>query len=259
VQLSAEGYETQLRRIGELTRVKRMKEGAVPECIDWLLFCPNCDRVYTLVTKFCSPGKFPFRYQATDIAGFHKLRIDTRTGELYCNRKNDKHAEVCNRTKLIRYHMAGKMVFLNGKPHVQCFQPFCINKIERSPYDVFNEFGCACPPCSFSARVGVEQAIEEKKKAAEKEAKVKRRADEAEAHQTAIRVKEEADAKLPGALSAAQLEEANAIASLPRHLITNRKYVSAHSASSTDTPSSNSLKALAELNRVKAATRKLVK
>lgn len=228
----------------------RRINGPPPESAHWLLFCPNCDRIYSLFTQFSAIGRYPTRYHSDQISGFQKPRVCTDTGALYCSRKTDRRAPICNAVKLIHCDIRGKYVYFNDKCYVRCHRAGCVNIMERSEYDVYTSHSYVCASCVLDARLATERAMRNSDKAEAKEQAKKARAAEAAARRSARpRIKaEETEA----------VSKQNAVGALPARLLNNPKYNQRFNVDG-DAAAAAPLRNLAELARVQQATFKFVK
>lgn len=245
VYLPVQTIERQLR-ISDAVYRRRIR-GQPPEAAHWLLFCPNCDRVYSLFTQFSAVGRYPPRFHSEQISGFQKPRVCIETGDLYCSRKTDRRAPICNEVKLLYCDIRGKYVYLNEKCYMRCCRAGCVNTMMRSEYDVHTSHGYVCATCVLDARLATERAMRNSDKADAKDQIKKARAAATEARRTQRRVKRDDD----GAD-----QKQNAVGALPAHLLNNRKYTQKLTVAAA---ARDPLQHLAELKRVQQSTFKFVK
>lgn len=221
-----------------------------PASADWLSFCPNCNTVYSLVTPlFTERQKSAPRFLSGKVGVFEKLRVDLDTGILYCSRRTGRRAHFCTVTPLLNCSLLGKLMSIDGRrSFVRCCQPNCTNKIERTEFDGFNEFGYACATCMQKARLDVAAALAENDKAALKDSKARARREQAELR----RVQREEESKKAGYVVTTAY---NAAAHLRQNL--QRQYVRAHTPATAAPP--DPLRRLAEQNGLFAATARLLR
>jgi len=232
-----------------------------PPSSDWLLFCPNCDRVYSLITQFSAIGRQPSRFVSDHVSGFQKPRVDTMTGDMYCSRKGDRRSVICNETKLMYCHMRGKLVYLDGRCYTYCSRPECLNKMERSCDDGYIGNGYACASCSTQARLTAVSVLREIEKLNQRDAKAKARE---EARAAAAAEVKGRPARAEGVIDGQQklIEKLNETARLPARLLRDRKFVQSLNGpvdSDSLPAAAGPLMRLAEHNRVVSSTRKLLK
>jgi hypothetical protein len=263
--LAVDQIEAQLSNAAAVTgrRRKHASPLAPPPSADWLLYCPNCDRVYSLVTQFAGSGRQPHRFVSDHVSGFQKPRVDTQTGDMYCSRKGDRRSVFCNETKLLHCHMRGKLVYMDGRCYTYCSRPGCLNKMERSPEDGYVAGGYACASCSLQARLTAVAVLQEIEKASQRDIKAKARKEvrDAEEKDRVERIDHVIQQHGPNAHKL--IAKLNEIGALPAHLLRDRAFVQPLRAPvGTDDSlpaASGPLHRLAELNRVVRATRSLVK
>jgi hypothetical protein len=176
VTLPHEIVTNQLRSIKSMVENQRLNW--VPACLDTLLVCDNCERIYSLVDK---PDLRSFedgdRRVVSHVAGFSKISVDIDMNSgledhqrLYCRRKGNKRAQ-CNMTQLTGFHLCGKIVFLNAKAYSMCCQRGCCNQMERSPQMTFTSSGWACYSCCLRAFTKLNAFVIKREKVAARQLK----------------------------------------------------------------------------------------
>ena len=170
VPLPVEVTELQLTQLQAL-----FPEGVRPDFrIDWLLYCPSCKKIPSLVDQSSSTGSsYPKHYKAKSIAGFSGIFVDVRDQpesesqrKIYCPRKTGRAAQQCAQTCLRHMKMAGYLCILNDAVYVICPQVGCGNKMQYNPEtDGFNRFGWMCSACVQSSEM--RQAMDHKVEYAE--------------------------------------------------------------------------------------------
>jgi hypothetical protein len=144
------------------------------ECIDFV-YCPACEKVYSLVRDFGPACASNYAYGLRDAA------TELSTGKTYCSRKpkggggeglfNNNNNNIstmkwrgdCRKQELRRIPLLGRLVKFVNKRILLCCQPGCgMAMVLDTAHCAYNEYGPACFDCTFKikqareARFGLE-------------------------------------------------------------------------------------------------------
>jgi hypothetical protein len=120
----------------------------LPESAVYFVYCPVCNRVYSLLRDFDSSYVNNYGY------GLRDAVVSYETNRLYCFRKKVNHRGSCASQELVRICLLGKLLYFCGKAILLCPQPGCgMPMVLSSRECVWNEHGPSCYDCSFRLRM----------------------------------------------------------------------------------------------------------
>lgn len=121
---------------------------ALPESAIYFVYCPVCNRVYSLLRDFDSSYVNNYGY------GLRDAVVSYETNRLYCCRSKVNHRGSCATQELTRVCLLGKLLYFCGKAILLCPQPGCgMPMVLSSRECVWNEHGPSCYDCSFKLRI----------------------------------------------------------------------------------------------------------
>lgn len=111
------------------------------------VFCPICDRIYSLLRDFDSV--YRRKAKGTYTHGYRDVISDYTTGEIYCRGTKHNQRGKCGETPLAQINLLGKMMIYKNKmillcPQLECGAPMVLNKDKCE----WNERGPACRDCT---------------------------------------------------------------------------------------------------------------
>lgn len=157
----------------------------LPPRIDWLLYCPNCLQVRSLIDQSRAAGDaYPKHFNSMQAMGFEGPLVDIKERfrkpgapesdqlqrTLYCPRQQGELAKQCEQTRMLHVCMTGHRVVFNNKPYQICSTLRCYNRVELNPCeDEWTLEGVVCKTCIFRRRTATAQELRAKLEDSHKE------------------------------------------------------------------------------------------